>query len=417
MARPRGLARASRAPPPFLPPSLPFPLLSPSAGLLSRLNRPARPASASGVNARAYDADHGQRGPPALPPRLSRRPERKGLRRRRLAAIVVEIDAATGETVRVFSWLLSGDHRGRPAALDVLARDDSVLIASPTAGGIVEIDRRSRTAAIARSTATPAPCSPPGTRSGPWPGPTGTSRRPDARREAPGRLGRADRRRDGPPSGDDAAPALPWGCALDDEEGRRTSVADWRDAEGDFEVLMPRRRSGGCPRVRSAGSRSIWSSRFSRRPAASSPGSAGFPSDPIVKHLSPGAGSVSWRYPGTVVVIDDTGTLDVLGPVPGSGGAACADDGSVWLLGFEGEADDARPRRCARSRSPKAGSGRFLDCGHTGPWPSSAGSSSTWWSQTTRTTRRRIQPAGLRSSGSCRLTAGALDGGPSGARP
>ena len=57
--------------------------------------------------------------------------------------IAAEIDAATGETVRVFSWALSGDHRGRPAALDILARDDSVLIASPAAGGIVEIDRRS----------------------------------------------------------------------------------------------------------------------------------------------------------------------------------------------------------------------------------------------------------------------------------
>ena len=62
--------------------------------------------------------------------------------------IAAEIDAATGETVRVFSWPLSGDHRGRPTALDILARDDSVLIASPAAGGIVEIDRRSGQATI-----------------------------------------------------------------------------------------------------------------------------------------------------------------------------------------------------------------------------------------------------------------------------
>src|ERR1700722_9655243 len=47
--------------------------------------------------------------------------------------VAAEIDAATGETVRVFSWLLSGDHRGRPTALDILGRDDSVLIASPAA--------------------------------------------------------------------------------------------------------------------------------------------------------------------------------------------------------------------------------------------------------------------------------------------
>jgi len=36
------------------------------------------------------------------------------------------------------------------------------------------------------------------------------------------------------------------------------------------------------------------------------------PSDPIIKHITP-YGSVSWRYPGTVVVIDDAGTLEVIG--------------------------------------------------------------------------------------------------------
>ncbi len=170
---------------------------------------------------------------------------------------------------------------------------------------------------------------------------------------------------------------------LDDEEGRRTTVADWRDAEGDFEALMP---PTPIWRVSAGTVRRIGVDLEQPILAAAGGKLAGvcrLPSDPIVKHLSPGAGSVSWRYPGTVVVIDDTGTLDVLGPVPGSGGAVCADDGGVWLLGFEEEADDSRPRRYTRSRSPKAGSGRFLACGHTGPWPSSAGSSSTWRSRTT----------------------------------
>src|SRR5258707_6182312 len=63
------------------------------------------------------------------------------------------------------------------------------------------------------------------------------------------------------------------------------------------------------------------------------------PSDPIIKHVEPG-GSVSWRYPGTVIVIDGAGTMDVLGAVLGSGGVACSDHGIVWLLGFEGEAHD-----------------------------------------------------------------------------
>jgi hypothetical protein len=57
--------------------------------------------------------------------------------------LAVELDPASGETVRVFSWPLSPRHRGRPAALGILARDHSIMIASPAAGGIVEIDRGS----------------------------------------------------------------------------------------------------------------------------------------------------------------------------------------------------------------------------------------------------------------------------------
>jgi len=39
--------------------------------------------------------------------------------------VAAEFDAATGETVRVFSWPLSRDHRGRPVALDILGRDEN----------------------------------------------------------------------------------------------------------------------------------------------------------------------------------------------------------------------------------------------------------------------------------------------------
>ena len=154
--------------------------------------------------------------------------------------IVVEIDAATGETVRVFSWVLSGDHRGRPAALDVLARDDSVLIASPAAGGIVEIDRRSGQATIIAldadagnllaagdaiwAVARPDWDEPPAGRPGGkrpviWEEPTDEeiARDQEMRRHL----------------------RFPGVRQLDDEEEGAGTLDDWRDAEGDFEDLMP----------------------------------------------------------------------------------------------------------------------------------------------------------------------------------
>jgi hypothetical protein len=254
--------------------------------------------------------------------------------------IAAEIDAATGETVRVFIWPLSADHRGRPAALDLLARDDSVLIASPAAGGIVEIDRGSGQATTI-----------------PLDGDAGTLL---ATGDAIWAVGWPDW--DEPPAGrpDGKRPVI-WEEPTDEETARHQelmrrwhfhgagpldaeaegrSLADWRDAEGDFEALMP---PTPIWRVSAGTVRRIGVDLEQPILAAAGGKLAGvcrLPSDPIIKHLSPGAGSVSWRYPGTVVVIDDAGTLDVLGPVPGSGGAACADDGGVWLLGFEEEADD-----------------------------------------------------------------------------
>jgi hypothetical protein len=61
------------------------------------------------------------------------------------------------------------------------------------------------------------------------------------------------------------------------------------------------------------------------------------PVDPVIKHVSPDGGAVSWHYPGTVVTIDATGTVEVIGLVPSSGGVVAADDGRVWLLGFDDE--------------------------------------------------------------------------------
>jgi hypothetical protein len=254
--------------------------------------------------------------------------------------IAAEIDAATGETVRVFSWPLSGAHRGRPAALDILARDDSVLIASPAAGGIVEIDRRSGQVTIIPLDADAGTLL--ATRDAIW-----AVSRPDWDEPPPGRPGGKRPVVWEEPTDEEMARhqdmmqylRFPGTEPLDDEEGRRTTVADWRDAEGDFEVLMP---PTPIWRVSAGTVRRVELDLEQPTLAAAGDKLAGvcrLPSDPIIKHLSP-AGSVSWRYPGTVVVIDDTGTLDVLGRVPGSGGAVCADEGTVWLLGFEEEADD-----------------------------------------------------------------------------
>src|SRR5450755_1927718 len=62
--------------------------------------------------------------------------------------LVAEVDGASGAVIRVFTWPLSPHHRGRPVALSVLALDESVMIASPAAGGIVEISRRTGEASV-----------------------------------------------------------------------------------------------------------------------------------------------------------------------------------------------------------------------------------------------------------------------------
>ena len=253
--------------------------------------------------------------------------------------VAAEIDAATGETVRVFSWPLSGDHRGRPTALDILGRDDSVLIASPAAGGIVEIDRRSGQATtipldadagtlLATGDAIWAVGWPD------WDGPP--AGRPGGKRPVIWEE----------PTGEEIARHQEMmrrmhfhGAGLLDEETGGRTLADWRNAEGDFEDLQP---PTPIWRISARTVRQIEVDLEQPILAAAAGKLAGvcrLPSDPIIKHLSPG-GSVSWRYPGTAVVIDDMGVLNVLGPVPGSGGAVCADDGIVWLLGFEGEVHD-----------------------------------------------------------------------------
>ena len=92
-------------------------------------------------------------------------------------------------------------------------------------------------------------------------------------------------------------------------------------------------------------------------------------------------------------MIDGTGTLDALGPVPGSACAACADEGIVWLLGFEGEASDEPAPEVREVHVSEGRVGEALDVRPHRPVAVVSRSSSTWRSQIMRTTRRRRQPA------------------------
>lgn len=62
--------------------------------------------------------------------------------------IAVEVDGVSGQVTQVSSWPLSPDLRSRPTALDALISGESLMIASPAAGGVVVIDRRSGQASV-----------------------------------------------------------------------------------------------------------------------------------------------------------------------------------------------------------------------------------------------------------------------------
>lgn len=272
--------------------------------------------------------------------------------------VAVEADAVSGSVTRVFSWPPSPRHRGRAAALSILSLEGSILVASPAAGGIVEIDRRSggvRVISLEANVGALIRCG-----EAVW-----AVASPDWYEDASEQQqeGRPDRKRPVVWEEPDEAEIarfgeltrhLRFGGASPDEQGwDRRTIAEWRQADGDDEELLPPTPlwcvcAGTATRIEADLEQPIL--------AGTGTGVAGvcrLPSDPIIKHITP-YGSVSWRYPGTVVVIDDAGTLEVIGPVPGSGGLVCADHGRVWLLGFEKETDDG-PAPQAREVLPGEG--------------------------------------------------------------
>lgn len=258
--------------------------------------------------------------------------------------IAVEVDGASGRVAGVFTWPVLPGLRSRRTALDVLVLEESIMIASPAAGGVVQVSRRSGQVTLialeadagaltACGDAVWAVAGPDWYRPGPgvqlaegqerqrpvvWEEPTAAE---VAREEEASRLARlAGRSR---PAAEDA-----W------------SMADLRRADGDYVIRGPA-TPVWC--IRGGTARRIDADLEAPRLAAVAGtivGACQLPDDPVIKHVGPGGLSISYGYPGTIVVLDDAGKVQALGPVASTRGVICEDRGRVWLLGFDSETSD-----------------------------------------------------------------------------
>ena len=109
----------------------------------------------------------------------------------------------------------------------------------------------------------------------------------------------------------------------DDGDQDWLTAADWMEAGGDDEALEPptpiwRISAGAARRIAADLDQPILAAAGNRLA-----GVARLPSDPVIKHIHVDGSHVSYRYPGTAIVIDEAGTLRVAGSLPGSGGVAC----------------------------------------------------------------------------------------------
>jgi hypothetical protein len=118
------------------------------------------------------------------------------------------------------------------------------------------------------------------------------------------------------------------------------TLAEVRREEGDYVILGPAEpvwhiRAGAARRVdvdlECMGLTAI---------AGTVIGACQLPSDPQVRHVGPGGNSISYRSPGTIIVLDDAGTVRPVGRVPSTEGVICEDRGRVSLLGFDKELGD-----------------------------------------------------------------------------
>ena len=255
--------------------------------------------------------------------------------------LAVEIDGMSGAVRRVFTWPVSPELRGRPVALDVLLLGESVMVASPAAGGVIRLDRRSGESALipleadvgtltACGDAVWAVAGPDWYRPGPggpladgggrtrpvvWEEPTAAEIARDEERSRRIRPSRTQR----PPG------------------GHARAVADPRRAEGDCVALGP---ATPVWHIRGGAARRIdvdWESPRLAAVVGSIAAACQLPGDPLIKHVSPGGRSVSYRSPGTIIMLDEAGTVRLAGRVASIDGVICEDRGRAWLLGFDSE--------------------------------------------------------------------------------
>jgi hypothetical protein len=118
------------------------------------------------------------------------------------------------------------------------------------------------------------------------------------------------------------------------------TVADLRQAEGDDVILGP---PTPVWHIRAGTARRIDADLEAPRLAAVAGTIAAacqLPGGPLIKHVGPGGHSVHYGYPGTIITLDDTRTVQGLGKVASTRGVICEDRGRVWALGFDSEIGD-----------------------------------------------------------------------------
>ncbi len=289
--------------------------------------------------------------------------------------VAAQFDRASGAVIRVFSWPVLHDRRDRPVALDLLVRGNSILIASPAAGGVVDIDRHSGAATLIPLDAEAGtllaghdviwaiahpdwydnqddelPAAPEDRqRAVIW-------EEPDAAEIARHQELTRRIRSHGRPAEYRLAAGEPVADGADRDDGDQDwlTAADWMEAEGDDQAVQPPtpiwQLSGGAARRIAADLDQPILAAAGNRLA----GVARLPGDPVIKHRHVDNSPVSYRYPGTAIVLDAAGTLRAAGSLPGSGGTVCEAAGRVWLLGFDQETDED-PAPSARQLLPDEG--------------------------------------------------------------
>jgi hypothetical protein len=227
--------------------------------------------------------------------------------------VAAEIDAVSGAVRATYTWPVSPYHRGRPVAADLVVLADSIMIASPAAGGIVQISRATAETTVIPLDADVAFLT--GTADGLW---AIASRDWEIAED------------DEPAAPDDRRHPVIWrgdpsGWDKDEDDGATWvfPVPVWHISDG-----------SATPLAFEAESLNL---------AALGDGLVGLvrlPSDPLVKQASHGGRSVGYGYPGTAITVSAQGVVDVICPVPSTRGVVAVDGGRVWLLGLADELED-----------------------------------------------------------------------------